>query len=62
MGRRNVAATVEYQEKREKMEVKKKSTEGKGKIATYVDWIIATVLDPIILFTVFMAAYRKLGY
>ncbi|MDP2724868.1 MAG: hypothetical protein Q8O44_01205 [Syntrophales bacterium] len=55
------------------MEVKKKSTynnppleteslpEGKGKIATYVYWIIATVLGPIILFTVFMAAYRKLG-
>jgi len=43
------------------MEAKKESTEGKGKIWTYVRWIAVGAFGLILLLTVFMAAYRKFG-
>ena len=49
----------QFQERREEMEAKKESTEGKGKTSTYVRWFFVTVFGLLILFTVFMAAYRK---
>ncbi len=41
------------------MEQKNEVTEGKGKVATYVRWFFVGAFGLIILFTVFMAAYRK---
>ncbi len=43
------------------MEAKKESTEGKGKVGTYVRWFFVTVFGVVILFTVIMALYRKFG-
>ena len=43
------------------MEAKKESTEGKGKVATYVRWFFVGVIGLLILFTVIMAVYRKFG-
>jgi hypothetical protein len=43
------------------MEAKSESTEGKGKLATYVRWFVVGAFGLIILFTVIMAAYRKFG-
>ena len=45
--------------KEKDMEAKNESTEGKGKVRTYVRWFFVTVFGLLILFTVFMAAYRK---
>jgi len=52
---------AEFQERREEMEAKKESTEGKGKVGTYVRWFFVTVFGALILFTVIMAVYRKFG-
>jgi len=41
------------------MEAKNEAKEGKGKVGTYVRWFFVTVFGLLILFTVFMAAYRK---
>jgi len=43
------------------MEAKKESTEGKGKVATYVRWFFVGAIGLLILFTVIMAVYRKFG-
>ena len=43
------------------MEAKKESTEGKGKIWTYVRWFFVIFFGLMILFTVIMAVYRKFG-
>lgn len=43
------------------MEQKNEVTQGKGKVATYVRWFFVGAFGLIILFTVFMAAYRKFG-
>lgn len=43
------------------METKGESTEGKGKLTTYVRWFFVGAFGLIILFTVIMAAYRKFG-
>jgi len=53
--------STEFQERREEMEAKKESTEGKGKVGTYVRWFFVTVFGALILFTVIMAVYRKFG-
>jgi hypothetical protein len=47
--------------RRKEMEAKKESTEGKGKISTYVRWFFVSVFGLLILFTVIMAVYRKFG-
>jgi len=44
-----------------KMEAKNETTEGKGKLGTYVRWFFVGAFGLIILFTVIMAAYRKFG-
>jgi hypothetical protein len=41
------------------MEAKNESTEGKRKTSTYVRWFFVGAFGLLILFTVFMAAYRK---
>jgi hypothetical protein len=41
------------------MEAKKESTEGKGKLTTYVRWFLVGAFGLMILLTVIMAAYRK---
>jgi hypothetical protein len=64
MGEREDGCPVdsrEFQERREEMEAKKESTEGKGKVGTYVRWFFVGAFGLIILFTVIMAAYRKFG-
>jgi len=43
------------------METKGESTEGKGKLTTYVRWFFVGAFGLIILFTVIMAAYRRSG-
>jgi len=43
------------------MEAKNETTEGKGKLGTYVRWFFVGAFGLIILFTVIMAAYRKFG-
>jgi hypothetical protein len=43
------------------MEAKNETTEGKGKLSTYVRWFLVGGFGLIILITVFMAAYRKFG-
>jgi hypothetical protein len=53
--------STEFQERREEMEAKKESTEGKGKVATYVRWFFVGAIGLLILFTVIMAVYRKFG-
>jgi hypothetical protein len=59
--RRLPVDSTEFQERREEMEAKKESTEGKGKVGTYVRWFFVTVFGALILFTVIMAVYRKFG-
>ena len=53
--------STEFQERREEMEAKNESTEGKGKLAAYARWFFVAVFGALILFTVIMAAYRKFG-
>jgi hypothetical protein len=43
------------------METKPETTKGKRKLADYVRWFFVSAFGLIILFTVFMAAYRKCG-
>ena len=43
------------------MEGKNETTDGKGKLGTYVRWFFVGAFGLIILFTVIMAAYRKFG-
>lgn len=43
------------------MEAKNETTEGKGKLATYVRWFVVGAFGLIILLAVIMAAYRKFG-
>jgi hypothetical protein len=43
------------------METKPEEKKDKGKLGTYVRWIVVGIFGAIILFTVIMAAYRKFG-